>query len=416
MPMEDHDKLRRQHLVSSGRIDDITLARKMQSVMMPHRLPSLEGLELGTLFFPGERGGGNLFDILQISEDVLAFLLFDVTDSSINSGTCLRSTLITAMAKNCFINHIRSGVSPFAVVDRVNHELIELVSVDLQLSVFLGYLDLHDNEFLYCNVGAVTGIVYHRTEQKTETFVCHGKGLGITIDGITGEERLHLLQGDSLVLFTDAFCRLLNDGKCSVEETMQNIFAGQVKQTSDTGFLKRIKEHYTSITSTHQVENDCSVVYAEILTQSRKNQLKVKLGFEIGQIVYLQFLNYLEEMDRTTATILTAMDTAGHQDEQIRKMKIVLTELLVNAIVHGNRKNYKKKVVVGHIVDRKSAIVAILDEGEGFNPASIPDPTLPENIERPCGRGLFIVRHYVDSITFNETGNRVTIIKNNEAI
>ena len=118
-------------------------------------------------------------------------------------------------------------------------------------------------------------------------------------------------------------------------------------------------------------------------------------------------------MDRTTATVLAAMDVAGYADEAIRRMKIVLTELLVNAIIHGNGKDPMKKVVVGHKVNRKRVTVSILDEGKGFDPKNIPDPTLPENLERPCGRGLFIVRHYVESIMFNDTGNRVTILKKN---
>jgi len=157
------------------------------------------------------------------------------------------------------------------------------------------------------------------------------------------------------------------------------------------------------------IDDDLTVLYADILTQSRKNQLKEKLGFAHDEIVYLQFLNYLEEMDPVTSTILTAMDVTGYPDERIRKMKIVLTELLVNAIIHGNKRDPSKKVVVGHTIDRDTIVISILDEGAGFDPAIIPDPTLPENLEKPCGRGLFIVRHYVNSLVFNETGNRVTI-------
>jgi serine/threonine-protein kinase RsbW len=52
-----------------------------------------------------------------------------------------------------------------------------------------------------------------------------------------------------------------------------------------------------------------------------------------------------------------------------------------------------------------------MDEGSGFNPNVIPDPTLPENLIKDCGRGLFIVRHYVDSMIFNDKGNRVTVIR-----
>jgi serine/threonine-protein kinase RsbW len=69
-------------------------------------------------------------------------------------------------------------------------------------------------------------------------------------------------------------------------------------------------------------------------------------------------------------------------------------------------------VTIGHIVTRKNAIISILDEGDGFDPASVPDPTLPENVVKDCGRGLYIVNKYVDSVAFNSKGNRVTVTKN----
>jgi serine/threonine-protein kinase RsbW len=105
------------------------------------------------------------------------------------------------------------------------------------------------------------------------------------------------------------------------------------------------------------------------------------------------------------------MDVFGYPDETIRKMKVALTELLVNAIHHGNGRDFTKKVLVGHVVDGKQTVVSIMDEGRGFAPDAIPDPTLPENLNRDCGRGLYIVRHYVDKIEHGGKGNRVTITK-----
>ncbi len=377
--------------------------------MIPRRLPSLEELELGTLNFPCDTLGGDLFDIIRISDEVLVFLLIDVAD------TGMRSTLISAMAKNCFINHIRQGISPFAVIERVNKELFRDIAIDLHLTAFLGYLDLHDNELTYCNTGHAGLVIYRREEKTIETLYCHETGIGIRDEGTFGEERTHLGQGDCLVLFTDGFyCLFDGCGSDRRTRTRANEFIRQeLLDAPAAAMMKRIEERYAALTSDRPVEDDISIIYVEMLTRSRKNRMKAELGFGVDEVVYLQFLNYLEEMDRTVAVILSAMDVAGYPDDVIRKMKIVLTELLVNAITHGNKKNCSKRVVVGHIIDRTKATVAIMDEGTGFDPSVIPDPTLPENLEKPCGRGLFIVRHYVESITFNETGNRVTIVKNN---
>jgi anti-sigma regulatory factor (Ser/Thr protein kinase) len=70
--------------------------------------------------------------------------------------------------------------------------------------------------------------------------------------------------------------------------------------------------------------------------------------------------------------------------------------------------------VEAHIT-RQEATFVIRDEGPGFDPRSLPDPTLPENIEKPCGRGLLLMRTFMDSVAFNSTGNEVTMIKRSEA-
>ena len=135
----------------------------------------------------------------------------------------------------------------------------------------------------------------------------------------------------------------------------------------------------------------------EFLTQSRKNLIKEKLGFRENDPVYLQYISYFEEMDKATSVILSAMDSLGYPDESIRKMKIILTELFANAIYHGNKGDHSKKVTVGHAIDKNKVTISIMDEGDGFDPSKIPDPTLPENLVKDCGRGIFIVRSYADT-------------------
>lgn len=383
----------------------LPFVRKIQAAMLPGTLPLLEELEIGACCFPGSDNGSDLYDIFQISENELAFLLFDV------EGGGMRAALVGAMAKICFAKEVNSGASPFTAMERVNGELCRLVGEDLHLSVFLGYLDLHDNELTYCTTGTVFPILFRRETGRIELLKGASFPFGVCADTVCDEERIHLVQGDCLVLFTDGLYRLFPDAE---EESASSRSERFVRDALRAGPASELVHRIRKRHAAHAADDDVSIIYAEVLTQSRKNQLKVKLGFLVGDIVYLQFLNYLEEMDRTTATILSAMDNAGYADETIRKMKIVLTELLVNAVVHGNGRNHTRKVVVGHFVDRKQVTVSILDEGTGFDPTSIPDPTLPENLEKPCGRGLYIVQHYVESMTFNKTGNRVTIRKLND--
>jgi len=383
-----------------------TLARKIQRAMIPRSLPSLEGIELNALFLSSGKCGGDLFDVIKLDDELIAFVMVDVACDGIEP------ILITAMAKICFVNHITQRVLPYAVIERVNSELFHHIGANLHLTAFVGYLDLHDLKLTYCNTMTSAPILYRRIEGNVELLSGHHVSIGSSAEILFEEQYVHLRLGDELVLFTDGLDTLFSNAAENRMEITEYIRT-QLCNAPVTSLFDQIELHFNEAGLQNGVTDDISVVSVEVLTQSKKNLIKDKLGFRGEDKVYLQFLSYLEEMDRTTATILTALDIAGFKDEDIRKMKIILTELLVNAIIHGNHKDHSKRVTVGHLIDPQQAVVSIMDEGEGFDPAVIPDPTLPENLEKPCGRGLFIVRHYVESISFNETGNRVTITKKN---
>ena len=387
---------------SDTRDAELVIARKIQSAMIPRNLPVLEGLQLDSLYLPCGAIGGDLFDVVKLSDDVLAFVIFDVT------GFGIQSALISALAKVCFSNHLRNGFSPRAVIERVNSEIIRDVSADFYLTAFVAYLDLHDNKLTYSNAGHACPIVYRKKENQVLQLKSQGTFIGVFDNGFFDEQSIYLNAGDCLVLLTDGLYRVFSDdlqeGKMLFEETAcESLKDGRAEK-----LLTVINEKFRSKTN---VDDDVTAVVAEVLTQSRKNLIKNKLGFADGDPVYLQSISYYEEMDRAVSVILSGMDKFGYADDSIRKMKITLTELLVNAILHGNGKDFSKKVIMGHVIDKKKTVISILDEGEGFDPNSIPDPTLPENLVKDCGRGLFIVRHYVDKVEYNEKGNRVTITK-----
>jgi serine/threonine-protein kinase RsbW len=92
-------------------------------------------------------------------------------------------------------------------------------------------------------------------------------------------------------------------------------------------------------------------------------------------------------------------------------IKLALEEALVNAIKHGNQMDRAKKVHISYRLHADRFEVHIADEGPGFDPADVPDPTAFENLERPCGRGLMLMRHYMSDVAFNGRGNAVSMSK-----
>lgn len=113
------------------------------------------------------------------------------------------------------------------------------------------------------------------------------------------------------------------------------------------------------------------------------------------------------------AEIMKAVNQLGFSEEACFSIKLALEEAVVNAIKHGNRFDKDKKVVIRYSGNHKNLTVTVRDEGEGFDPACVPDPTVPENIALPYGRGLMLMNAYMDRVTFSSSGSEVTLVKEN---
>jgi serine/threonine-protein kinase RsbW len=112
--------------------------------------------------------------------------------------------------------------------------------------------------------------------------------------------------------------------------------------------------------------------------------------------------------------IIDCMQKMQYSEKDIFGMRLALEEALVNAIKHGNGMDPNKQVRVTCRVDEQEARVTIEDEGPGFDPEDVPDPTSEENLEKPGGRGIMLMRAFMSEVTYSETGNEVLLVKARE--
>lgn len=91
-------------------------------------------------------------------------------------------------------------------------------------------------------------------------------------------------------------------------------------------------------------------------------------------------------------------------------LRVVLAEALANAIIYGNRLDPAKSVDVRVVISQTGLTVNVCDQGDGFDPSGVPDPTEPDRLELACGRGLFLIRKLVDEVRFNERGNTICMV------
>jgi serine/threonine-protein kinase RsbW len=113
------------------------------------------------------------------------------------------------------------------------------------------------------------------------------------------------------------------------------------------------------------------------------------------------------EARRVQDVIENALISHAYEEREVFSIKLALEEALVNAIKHGNQLDRSKKVLIHYRIRPDRFDIVIVDEGRGFDPEDVPDPMAVENLERPSGRGLLLMRHYMTEVTFHPPGNRL---------
>jgi serine/threonine-protein kinase RsbW len=124
-----------------------------------------------------------------------------------------------------------------------------------------------------------------------------------------------------------------------------------------------------------------------------------------------QDIHTTQEMDKVIEGLLVEVSAAGFSCNDTFGIRLALEEAIVNAIKHGNHYDRSKQVQIRYHVTEQCLLAEIEDQGPGFQPEEVPDPLADENLERSCGRGLFLMRAYMTCVRFNESGNRVTLCK-----
>lgn len=109
--------------------------------------------------------------------------------------------------------------------------------------------------------------------------------------------------------------------------------------------------------------------------------------------------------------ILNELEKVGFPDRDLFGVKLALEEGIVNAIKHGNGMDPSKNVFVQCAYDGNKVSVIIEDEGPGFDPSDVPDPTDDDNLEKPSGRGLMLMKAFMTTVEYNDRGNRVLLEK-----
>ena len=125
----------------------------------------------------------------------------------------------------------------------------------------------------------------------------------------------------------------------------------------------------------------------------------------------LELPNDLHAIERAVQYLMHRCRELGFNRDRIRlNFRVGLSEALANAMLYGNSRDPHKRVRIEARLSADAIVMRVTDQGRGFDPENVPDPTLPANLTRAGGRGIFLIRKLMDRVEFNERGNSITMV------
>jgi serine/threonine-protein kinase RsbW len=146
----------------------------------------------------------------------------------------------------------------------------------------------------------------------------------------------------------------------------------------------------------------------------RPGQVRAKtLDYRVKNRVSYSLDSTLESVNTAEQKAFEAAAKAGFGEDEQHQISMAVREAAVNAVLHGNAYDPKKKVLVAYETTGDALVITISDQGHGLDPESVPDPLAPENLMKQTGRGIFLIRSFMDEVKIRkmDPGTEITLIK-----
>ncbi|MFP4240816.1 MAG: ATP-binding protein [Chitinispirillaceae bacterium] len=359
-----------------------SVVRKLFDGVLPRSFPQIPNLKSSVVIFPENEMGNSFCDIFMTPFQKTAIVLYEI------SGNDYAASLIGSVAMMYFRLFVEKYEDPQQICCHVHRQLDRFIGDDTSVNAFLGIWDPLTNVITCSFSDCLDPIVFRkrfRDIQRVKSI------LSQALSPVTGSSRqsFSLDSKDKLILYTSGFRH----------EELERII-GEYGMGGPDKLMQKIIE----TRSCSESKNFFSLSIVEF--GSSKHLLK-EAGFAQIEMPRALLVKNYDDMGFAVSTILREMDNGGFPDLSIKQVKICVYEMISNAIRHGNREDFSKNVYVYFKVNYEAVTISVLDEGEGFDYNNLPNPLEPKYRYRDHGRGIFLIRHYMDEVSFNAKGNRI---------
>ena len=364
------------------------VAQQFQKLFLPPALPHFDDVHFAVNYLPCERVGGDFYDVFDMGNGCLGILVADI------SGFGLAATLVTAVAKMGLDTYRQNEFSPKVIMEKMNAQVAKVTLSNQFITAFLGILDLETFRLKYVNASHPCPVLCG--PDRFELLDTEGLCCGMFENPRYEEKEIQLKSGDRILLYTRGLISTADAKGQPYENAELYEYLQDNPETNIETIVAQVGKDFLKHIDGQEQTDDVILVALELSRHETAEQ-------------HLVLTSDPQQLRRVEEAVLPQLEAYNYGERVLFGVRLALEEALVNAIKHGNNMDKTKKVIVTYAIDDKECRISIEDEGSGFDPKDIPDPTAEENLERPHGRGVMLIRAYMDEVSYNEKGNRITM-------
>ncbi|MGL1892779.1 MAG: SpoIIE family protein phosphatase [Spirochaetaceae bacterium] len=385
--------------------DAISKAQEIQQVLNSKELPLDEQVNIRALYNPSEEMGGDFFNIIKTNSGNIATIIVDCT------GHGLEASMYATLLKSVCDRHISLLDIPLHLatfVEMVNIDIQDYITSDQYPVMFVSVYDSTEMKFYYCSANGEHPYLIRNGEAE---LVPRAPGMHLGYDEKSSYhvKSIDLKNNDILFFYSDAIIEIKD---ASWERSNDKILRQQLCKMGNN--LKKdnddIMRFVNKTTGTTILDDDLSLIYMQVKTP----------------LVYNSVINSIKSVPREIEVLRQNLISYDYEYDDCQQALIAYNELLVNAVVHGNKENTTLSVNIQYLLTCKDITINIEDQGSGFNQDDIPDPTdfdrlsilLESDNEEAYshGRGVWMIKRFMDEVVFENGGSLASVVKNKKKI
>ena len=395
---------------------ELRVAQLIQQQFLPQHLPELDGWQLAAHYQPAREVGGDFYDVIELDDGLVGFVVGDVTDKGVPAALVMASTrsILRADAPRL--------VSPAAVLKRANELLFPSIPPQMFVTCLYAVLNPVTGHLRYANAGH--NLPYVRTGDGVAEFRATGMPLGL-MPGMSYEEKEAWLEpGQTLLLYSDGLVEAHNPQ--SEMFGFPRLMGLMRHERSCEALIEMLMSELQRFTgSGHEQEDDITLVALHRALVEESVAIEISPPEEVqmsngnpsangsGRIladftVASELGNERIAMER----VAEAVESLELPDQAIERLKTAVAEATMNAIEHGNEGRPELSVQIRVIIREVELAVQIIDSGGDTH---IPIRETPDidlklaGLQTPRGWGLFLIEHMVDRIQRHSDGAHHTV-------